>query len=153
MPQLLCHILGDYVLQSDWMALNKNKRTFPCLVHVTLYTLPFLMLTQSFWALAFIFATHFIIDRFPHFIKRLIWLKNHANPHFAYPPFAKCADTGYYDDLNHKSAWICNDWLSNGGKEPYKIEPRKGFVTIWLYIITDNALHLLCNWIALSFIA
>jgi len=31
MEQLLVHLVADYYFQSDWMALNKNKRSVPCL--------------------------------------------------------------------------------------------------------------------------
>jgi hypothetical protein len=44
MEQLLVHLVADYYFQSDWMALNKNKRSVPCLVHCLLYTVPFLFL-------------------------------------------------------------------------------------------------------------
>ena len=37
--QLLCHAVGDYVLQSDWMANTKTKRSVACLVHVLINAL------------------------------------------------------------------------------------------------------------------
>lgn len=64
MLELLCHLVGDYCLQNQWMASNKVKRSWPCLVHCLLYTLPFLLLTQDWADLAIIFSTHFLIDRF-----------------------------------------------------------------------------------------
>lgn len=150
---LLCHLLGDYVLgQSDWMAMNKNKQTIPCLVHVLLYTSFFLLLTVSWKALLFIAATHFIIDRFPIIVKRIIWLKNHLNPTLSYPPFEYCDTTGYYDDSPYNTKKIelrfvgqnkIQDGIEYG-------QPRLFFITMWLYIITDNTLHLICNLIALT---
>lgn len=44
MPQLLAHLFGDYILQSDWMAQNKTKRSWPALVHALLYSLCFVPL-------------------------------------------------------------------------------------------------------------
>lgn len=41
MPQLLAHLFGDYILQSDWMTQNKTKRSWPALVHALLYALCF----------------------------------------------------------------------------------------------------------------
>lgn len=41
MPQLLAHLFGDYILQSDWMANNKTKWSWPALVHALLYSLCF----------------------------------------------------------------------------------------------------------------
>ena len=58
------HLIGDYLLQNDWMAQNKTKNWFPCLVHCFLYTLPFLSIF-SFSPLIFIvFITHYFIDRY-----------------------------------------------------------------------------------------
>lgn len=62
--QLLAHLVGDYVLQSEWMAINKARSTFAALVHVVCYTLPFVVLTQNPHALVLIAGTHFVIDRF-----------------------------------------------------------------------------------------
>jgi hypothetical protein len=44
MTQLLAHLFGDYILQSDWMAQNKTKRSWPALVHALLYSLCFVWL-------------------------------------------------------------------------------------------------------------
>lgn len=148
MQQLLCHIFGDYILQSDWMALNKSKRTLPCLVHVLTYTLTFLFLTTSWKALLVIGGVHFILDRFPIIIKRLIWLKNHIGPTGCFVPFSKCQGTGYYDNI-----------VNEVTDKPYTKEvidgfaPRLNYITIWLYIITDNFLHLLTNYLALKYLA
>lgn len=66
MTQLLLHALGDYIIQNDWMALNKKKAGWlgflACLIHCVTYALPFLLIT-SWAAVAVIFVTHFIIDR------------------------------------------------------------------------------------------
>lgn len=72
---LIGHLVGDYLLQNDWMASNKKKSHVACFVHCTLYTLACLFfsslaafahpdvehLPMWFWAL--IFVTHFLIDR------------------------------------------------------------------------------------------
>lgn len=144
MLQLLCHILGDYWLQSDWIALNKSKKTFPCLVHCFLYTCCFLLLTISWKALLFIFVTHFLIDRFPIIIKRLIWLKNHIGPKFEYPIFGFCNTTGYFDDSPYNTCKL--------NTERNNETPRPFFITVWLYIISDNFLHLTCNYLALTYL-
>lgn len=147
MEQLLCHIFADYLTQSDWIALNKSKRTVPCLVHVLLYTAAFLIITTSWKTLLIIGAVHFILDRFPVIIRRLIWVKNHINPKFQYVPFDKCNVTGYYDNVQNEAA-----------NKPFVTESINGFtprlnsVTIWLYIITDNFLHLLTNYLAIKYL-
>ncbi len=158
--QLLTHLFGDFVLQTDWMALNKSKRTLPCLVHVLIYTSCFLLLTTSRKALLVIGATHFVIDRFPMILRRLIWLKNHF-PTMKYPPFRYCDATGYYDDSPYTSdnaemvkklggirmntcvGHVYTNWWGR---------PRHFFITIWLYIVTDNSFHLLCNYLILKYL-
>lgn len=137
MNQLLCHLIGDYIFQSPYMALNKNNKTIPCLIHCILYTLPFLFLTSDVLALFLIFATHFIEDRF-YFMRYVVWLKNHLNPKFKYFPFDKCSVTGYYDD-----------W--HGGNE-YEKEVQPKFITTWIYIISDNTYHLACNFLILKYL-
>lgn len=148
---LFCHLLGDYILgQSDWMALNKSRQTIPCLAHVILYTSFFLVFTFSWKALLFIGATHFILDRFPVIIKRLIWFKNHMNPTLDYPSFGYCNSTGYYDDSPYNSNKLPVDLNPEFVKRYGK--PRHFHITIFLYIVTDNTLHLICNFIALAFL-
>lgn len=60
--QLLCHLVSDYWLQNDWMALNKKKNFFVALLHGFIYTLPFLLLTNSTTALLVIWLSHAFID-------------------------------------------------------------------------------------------
>lgn len=75
---LVGHLLGDFILQNDWQANNKKKRTWPCLVHCVWYTLavitvalPELLLSPG--VISIIFITHFGIDRTP-FIEW--WMRN-----------------------------------------------------------------------------
>jgi len=137
---LLCHFVGDFWLQTDWMTMNKSKSSLHCFVHCLIYTACFLILTTSWKALLFIFVTHFILDRWHGIIKRMIWVKNHF-PTFQYPPFAYCNTTGYYDDSPYNTM--------QRGKEMGFGKPRHFFITIWIYIISDNVLHLTCNLLAL----
>lgn len=39
------HLVGDYLLQNDWMALNKKKQCLPLLVHVVLWTQSVMLFT------------------------------------------------------------------------------------------------------------
>lgn len=140
MEQLLTHIFGDYILQSDWQATNKSKRTIPCLVHVLLYTSCFLLLTNNCITLLIIGSTHFILDRFPIIIRRLIWFKNHIGPGFKFVPFNLCKITGYYDHYGSPSNININGYSL-----------RDNHITIWLYIITDNFIHLTINYFAIKY--
>jgi hypothetical protein len=150
MPQILVHLFADYVMQSDWMAMNKSKKSFPCLVHVLLYTSCFLLLTTSWKALLVIGGTHFLIDRFPIIVKSIIWLKNHMNPTFQYVPFEKCNTTGYYDNVLNEATGLDRDLWAK--QEINGFGPRLNYVTLWLYIITDNFLHLTINYLALTYL-
>lgn len=123
--QLLAHAIGDYILQSDWMACEKPSRHIAAAVHAVCYTLPFLLLTRSPIALAAICGSHFVIDRW-RLARYVVWAKNWIGP--AYKPWAQCSSTGY--DIVTKPAWM----------------------SVWLLIIADNTLHVICNGVAIKFL-
>lgn len=125
--QLIAHGVGDYVLQSDWMAAEKTQRSLATLVHVALYTLCFVPLTQSPSALLAIGASHFVIDRW-RLARHVGWLKNHLAPRSGWPPpWAECSATGYAPD---KPPWMA----------------------VWLMIIVDQVMHVACNAAALRWL-
>lgn len=62
--QLVLHAIGDYVLQSDWMAQNKARDNVAAAAHAFTYTLPFAFLLPSPEAIAVILVTHYLIDRY-----------------------------------------------------------------------------------------
>ena len=119
--QLILHLIGDYVTQSDWMANGKIKRTFPALVHACVYSAPFLFI-GSWKAVAFIAATHFLMDRF-RLAKYIVFAKNFMG--WPWPKWDDCKANGYPS--------ACPIWMST-----------------WLMIVADNTVHLLCNYIALE---
>lgn len=116
---ILAHLIGDYVVQSDWMALEKTRRWWPALVHAITYGIPFVLITRSPWALLVIVGTHAVIDRY-RLARHVVWAKNMLAPRTYRHPWAECTATGY-----HRSR---PDWLA-----------------VWLMIIADNALHLVIN--------
>ena len=59
---ILCHLLGDYVLQCDYIAQTKGKNWYHLLVHCALYVAPFYFIFGLNWQLAVVFITHIIID-------------------------------------------------------------------------------------------
>jgi len=113
---LLAHLVGDYLLQTHYMAVEKVKRWLPAILHGITYTLPFLFITQSIPALLIICVTHVIIDRY-RLAKHVVWFKNQFAPK-AYRPGH--TDTGYDEST---PAWLA----------------------VWLLIFADNTLHLLIN--------
>lgn len=78
MEQLLIHLVGDYVIQNDWMALNKKKRNWigelACQIHCITYSLPFLFV-GSWFSVLLIYASHYLLDR-TNIASWLIALKN-----------------------------------------------------------------------------
>jgi hypothetical protein len=134
---LVAHAVGDYLLQSDWMALNKTKSHWPALAHVVAYTLPFVLLTQSVLALLFIAVTHFVIDRW-RLARYVVWAKNHLAPREV-----RDNHTTDHEVLRHYYAWKdCDGTGYHAGRPP--------FLAVWLLIIADNTLHVILNGIALS---
>lgn len=117
--QLVAHAIGDYILQSDWMATEKVKRSAAAAVHALAYGLPFLFLTRSPAALAVIVGSHFVIDRW-RLARYVVWAKNFLAPRGAAAPWARCQGTGYDKD-------------------------RPAFLAVWLLIIADNVLHVCIN--------
>lgn len=59
---VFCHLVGDYVLQSNFLATTKESNWYHLFVHCALYCLPFFIVFGVMWQLAYIFLTHLIID-------------------------------------------------------------------------------------------
>jgi len=148
MEQLLLHLIGDYVTQSDWMANGKTSRYLPALVHATVYSLPFLVLTRSPLALFVIWSTHFLIDRF-RLAKYVVWAKNFLAPpsvtfvvvediHNSYSPAPSM-------DVAPKYSW------GNCQATGYPSETPV-WLSVWLMIIADNTMHLTINYLSLRFL-
>ena len=141
MEQLLTHGLADFFLtQGSYQAVNKSKKTSPALLHATLYTLCFLVLTFSWKALLVIGITHFFIDRFS-LPKYLIFAKEWIyNPKSWQATWASSNHNGYYDHVG-------DEWGENNVD---KIRPP--FISWWIYIITDSLFHLTINFLALKYL-
>lgn len=59
---LMCHMIGDYVLQIDYIAKTKGKMWYHMFVHCVLYCVPFAVVFGMTWQLGFIFVAHLIVD-------------------------------------------------------------------------------------------
>ncbi|MFB4312953.1 DUF3307 domain-containing protein [Actinomadura sp. 21ATH] len=125
---ILAHLVGDYVLQSGWMAERKKTRWWPATVHGVTYTLPFLVLTLSPAALAVICVTHIVIDRY-QLARYVRWATEQMAP------------PGQRPD---RSAITAN--LGSGPGTPPGIAHM-------MRIVIDNTMHLLINAAALTWLA
>src|SRR4051812_18369702 len=124
MEQLLLHLIGDYVTQTDWMAREKRRNPLAALAHALVYGLPFLLLTMSPYAIIVIVITHLWIDahglaRYVVFAKN--WLTDRSLR------WADCSATGYPPSMP--------PWLA-----------------VWLLIIADNTMHLCINYAAIRWL-
>jgi len=137
--QLLCHLLGDYILQNDWMALNKKQKGFVGLsaivIHAALYSASFAIAwaiglapnLQIVPALALIFVSHFVIDRW----NIPIWITQLKNFNFA------------------KKVWA----EGKPGKANTLFIGRPAYIGVWLSIIVDNTLHLIINFAIIALLS
>jgi len=126
MLQLILHLIGDYLLQSDWMALNKTKCSKAAAAHAITYSLPFLILCPSIEAFSVICITHFFIDRF-RLARYIVFAKSRLGPKRYWHKWEDCKETGYHKDVPL--------WLS-----------------LWLLVACDNTIHLLINFTALKYL-
>lgn len=59
---ILCHLVGDYVLQIDFIAKTKGQNFYHLLVHCLLYCLPFYIAFGFVWQLIPLLILHIVID-------------------------------------------------------------------------------------------
>lgn len=117
---LLAHLVGDYLIQSHWMANAKTEKSLhgwvAAVAHGVTYALPFVLITQSWAALAVIAGTHIVIDHW-RLARFVVWARNQIAP------------KGWRPGLT-----------ATGG-------PADGpaWLHVWLLFIADNILHVLIN--------
>ena len=142
------------------MALEKTKRSVAALVHATTYTLPFMCLTTSIPALALICLSHFVIDRW-RLARYVCWVKNYLAPEWIdagqIPTHEPNRVVEYTDgssevlDYKMTTLWLRNyPWAECSGTGYHKDRPA--WMTVWLMIIMDNTLHIICNGLAIRFL-
>lgn len=62
---IIGHLVGDYLLQNDWMALNKKARSWPCAIHCALWATAVCVFAdwRAAWVWPVLFIAHFVQDR------------------------------------------------------------------------------------------
>ena len=132
---LLGHLVGDYLLQNEWMALNKAKNTrigwLSAFVHCILYTLAVCVFMQNFqpiWIVV-VFLSHFPIDKFSLAEKYMHYIKGKG-----------------MKDYVLKDNWINGLRYAPKPNTEFKVLNRydmlEGGFTSIVYTITDNSMHL-----------
>ena len=122
---LLGHLVGDYLLQNNWMALGKGKHNglgwLTCIVHCLLYSFAVCLLMWEWTALwfAIVFLSHFVIDKFG-------------------------LPEKYLKTINGRSL---ERFMSDSENQKYTphIGLRAGFAVL-VYTVVDNTMHLLIMW-------
>ena len=128
---VFAHVVGDYTLQTTWMATEKLRRLSVAGVHAVTYGLPFVPLVwvaapsaqRAAVVWAAIVGTHAVLDRY-RVARTVIWARNQLAPEaYRYPRTA--ADAGGFAPGTplHLSGWLCT--------------------------IVDNTLHVAINTVAL----
>lgn len=123
---LLCHLIGDYVLQSHVMATRKTSSWWWALIHAAFYSIPFAALlwmtaalVPALVALLVIGGTHAYIDRYAIAAKWCRWY-----------------------GVGHPGIW----WRPYSvGEMRAEFAPPPPFLGVWLTIIVDNTMHLAIN--------
>lgn len=59
---ILCHLLGDYVLQIDYIAKSKGTNLYHLFVHCALYCVPFTIVFGIDYRLGIVFVSHIVVD-------------------------------------------------------------------------------------------
>jgi len=77
----LAHFIGDFVLQSDWMALHKSKRNEVLTIHALVYSLCFLAWGWKFWLLTF--YSHWLTDYVTSRVTSKLWFMKQPWPRSA----------------------------------------------------------------------
>jgi len=73
---IFCHLIGDYVLQIDFIAKSKGSNLYHMFVHCMLYCVPFAYLYGIDWRLCVIFISHIVIDLFKARYKKISYIQD-----------------------------------------------------------------------------
>ena len=135
---LLGHLVGDYLLQNEYLAINKSKKTLKgwltALIHCLIYTFAvclFMWNAQLIWILA-VFCSHFFIDKFALGEKYMKYVKGSGL-------------RDYIDDVNHT---YTRTWMDDSEGQRMLTGGFRAFV----YAVTDNTMHLVLMYIAYNLI-
>lgn len=125
---LLGHLVGDYLFQTQAMAVNKKNPGWKgftyCMEHCLLYTLAVCLFVGRWdWIIIVgIFLSHYIVDRY----KWLLWLHHHF---YKRPPML----------------------LNPGTEIDYEFAYNTS-ISVFVYIMMDNTIHLVTMYLLLRYL-
>lgn len=166
--QLVAHAVGDYLLQSDWMAQGKTANWAPAAAHALVYGLGFLVFRPSLVAFLVILGSHYLIDRY-RLARYVVWAKNFIAPMTQYFEHNGQIWMTRYDGLDRIACRPIHGNMKTAPpqarrrfarKNPPFVEcaatgyppDRPAWLAVWLLIIADNILHVLINGAALRWL-
>lgn len=120
------HLVGDYLIQNDWMALNKKSSSLVCALHAAIWTVCVCLfacwpLQGTWWVGTLVFLPHFIQDRFSLIV---LWMRLIGQKRFM-----KCDEFDLTD---------------------MRVVPGLG---PWSVIVVDNVWHIVAIWLVWRFVA
>lgn len=122
----LGHLVGDYLFQTKYMALNKSGKGWSgfktCTLHVLIYTVSICLMLWMLnpWNILAVFIPHWIIDRWS---LASVWLKLIGGRTF-------------------EAAYLSQD----------KYRDFDIAFTSFVYAVVDNTFHLLSLWLVIKFL-
>lgn len=122
---MLGHLVGDYIFQNDWMALNKSKKNslgrLACFVHCTIYSACVCIYTvlDPVW-FCLVFLSHYPIDR-----------------------MALADDWNEVKGNTRLSKWMTSSTKGLGWARTEQVS--SAFQAI-IYVVQDNTMHLMLMW-------
>jgi len=137
---IIGHLIGDYLFQNKWMAMNKNASHFKCFIHSSIYTLTLCLVTlpviQNWWWPLIVFISHYPIDRWGLADK---WLKLIGG-----------RSLEDYLENGHENIPKPNKYPISCGYGGYWLEQRiknyhalRGGFSAVVYTVVDNTMHLI----------
>lgn len=100
---LIMHFIGDFLLQSDWMAVNKSKSTAALGLHCLIYALCFLPwgIEFAFWT----FVLHVNVDAITSRITSKLWFLE-MEPITDSPYCKVCANWSFVCNVKPTRHWF-----------------------------------------------
>lgn len=133
---LVGHLVGDYLLQNDWMALNKKRQVWPCVVHCLIWTIC-VCLFSGWGTRAWLSCVQLAAD------PSLTGLATHWNwTHWIVPGLL----FGTHFIQDHTS--IIRQYMTLIGQEAF----ATGACAPWSIIVVDNVWHILTLWLIWSYL-